>query len=288
MAEEIWNTFKLDGWREPVTVKYRGEITEEQIVKHPGFEKWLNTLRSSLKQQKFRDHPFHDFPYKLKEIEVQSYYLIETKAGKRPLFMNIVAKVENGKLDEKGNPESLPGVAFLRGGAVAVLIILRPSDSLDERYVVMTDQPRIPAGSLTFMEIPAGMIDPEDGSFAGAAARELKEEVGLELKAEDLIDMTELVLKGSRRDQEETLQDAMYPSPGGCDEFIRIFLWEKEMDRMQIDGMRGRLTGERSEREKITVRLLNYEKLLQVGARDGKTLAAWSLYEYLKRTRQVK
>lgn len=194
------NTFNLDGWADPVVVKHSKEITKEQIIKHSDFEKWVNTMKSSLKQQKFRDHPFHAAPYKLKEIEVQSQYMIETKSGSRPLFINIVAKVEN----EKG--ESLPGVAFLRGGAVAVLIILRPSDSLDERYVVMTDQPRIPAGSLSFMEIPAGMIDPEDGSFGGAAARELKEEVGLELKAEDLIDMTELVLKGHKT--EETLQDA--------------------------------------------------------------------------------
>jgi hypothetical protein len=29
---------------------------------------------------------------------------------------------------------------------------------------------------------------------------------------------------------------------------------------------------------------MNYDDLLEVGSRDGKTLAAWSLYEYLKRT----
>jgi ADP-sugar diphosphatase len=150
----------------------------------------------------------------------------------------------------------------------------------------MTQQPRIPAGSLGFMELPAGMIDPTDSTFRGTAARELKEEVGLVLKEEDLIDMTELALKG--HETEEMLENAMYPSPGGCDEFISIYLWEREMDRMQIDSLRGKLGGERSERENIRVRLFNYEKLLHVGARDGKTLAAWGLYEYLKRTRQIK
>jgi ADP-sugar diphosphatase len=34
---------------------------------------------------------------------------------------------------------------------------------------------------------------------------------------------------------------------------------------MQIDGLREKLGGERSEREHIRIRLLNYEKLLQGG-----------------------
>ena len=33
----------------------------------------------------------------------------------------------------------------------------------------------------------------------------------------------------------------------------------------------------------MTVRLLEYEQLVVGGAKDGKTLAAWSLYAYLKR-----
>jgi ADP-sugar diphosphatase len=37
--------------------------------------------------------------------------------------------------------------------------------------------------------------------------------------------------------------------------------------------------------EKITVRILDYEQLWKVGARDAKTLAAWGLYEALKRER---
>ncbi|KAL1605354.1 hypothetical protein SLS60_004902 [Paraconiothyrium brasiliense] len=275
-------TFELPGWVPAVPVTHDSGITQSQILDFRGFDTWQKTLKSSLKRQKFSDHEFNKDPYELKGIEIQSYDLIG-KAGTeshRPLFIKLRAKVESPQGD------SIPAVVFLRGGSVAVLIIVRPTDSLDERYVIMTEQARIPAGSLSFMEIPAGMIDPKDDSFGGTAARELEEEVGLKLKEEDLINMTELALKG--HETEEPLQNAMYPSPGGCDEFISIYLWEREMDRMQIDGLRGKLGGERSEREHIRIRLLNYEKLLQVGARDGKTLAAWSLYEYLKRTRQIK
>lgn len=153
-------------------------------------------------------------------------------------------------------------------------------DAPNERWVIMTEQPRIPSGSLQFMEIPAGMMD-KAKNFAGQAAKEIKEEVGIEVKESELTDMTELALRGHKA--KEKLQSAMYPSPGGCDEAIKIYLWEKEMERQRIENLKGKLTGDRAERENITVRLWEYERLLEVGARDAKTLAAWSLYEYLKR-----
>jgi 8-oxo-dGTP pyrophosphatase MutT (NUDIX family) len=52
-----------------------------------------------------------------------------------------------------------------------------PQDSQDEKHVLLTIQPRIPAASLAFPELPAGMVD-DGGNFAGAAAREIKEELG--------------------------------------------------------------------------------------------------------------
>lgn len=276
-------TFNLPGWNPAVSVKHDSGISKDQILNFRGFETWQRTLKSSLNRQRFSDHESYDDPYELKWIEIQSYDLVG-EPGTPVKDQNVIfIKMKANVVNKSG---SLPGIVFLRGGSVAVLIIVRPTDSLDERYVIMTEQARIPAGSLSFMEIPAGMIDRRDESFAGTAARELKEEVGLTLKEEDLIDMTALVLKG--HEIEESMQSAMYPSPGGCDEFISIYLWEKEMNRLEIEDLRGKLGGERSEREHIRIRLLSYEKLLQVGARDGKTLAAWSLYEYLKRTRQLK
>lgn len=269
-------SFTLDEWDEPVPVELAEDLTKNQILQFRAFNDWTAGLKYSLGKQKLSDHPFHKAPYTLRYIKIQAYDRVGAKGEERLLFVKLFALIQNG------NGETLPGAVFLRGGSVAILMILRPLDALDERYVVMTEQPRIAVGSLRFMEIPAGMLDDAD-NFAGAAAREIEEEVGLKLHRSELIDMTKLALQG--RQMEENLRDAMYPSPGACDEFISIFLWEQKKDRMEIDDLKGRLTGERAEQEKITVRLMNYEKLLHVGARDGKTLAAWSLYEYLKRTR---
>lgn len=278
MRDSIREDFRLEDWDPPVPVQLPEGLTKEQLLNFRPFKDWNATLKDSLRSQKYPKHPFHSAPYTVRHINVQAFDRFVINGKERLLFVKLFALVEN----EDG--EDIPGVVFLRGGSVAVLMILKPIDNVNERYVVMTEQPRVAAGSLTFMEIPAGMLD-DEYNFAGAAAREIDEEVGLKIKGSELIDMTEHVIQRPR--VEENLHRAMYPSPGACDEFISLFLWEKEMERARIEELKGKLTGERAAQEKITVRLLKYERLLDFGARDGKTLAAWSLYEYLQRTRDV-
>ena len=53
-----------------------------------------------------------------------------------------------------------------------------PKNSQAEKHVLLTVQPRVPAASLAFSELPAGMVD-DSGTFAGTAAREIKEELGI-------------------------------------------------------------------------------------------------------------
>ena len=128
------------------------------------------------------------------------------------------------------------------------------------------------------------MLD-DSGTFSGAAAKEIAEETGLEVQASELINMTELAL--SHVDNEEKLQNGVYPSPGGCDEFIPIFLWQRRIPRRQLKDWQGKLTGLRSEGEKITLKLTRLEELWKSGGRDGKTLAAWALYEGLRKDGKI-
>jgi len=252
-----------------VEVKLVPDITKDQLLAYGPFNDWLTTLQTSLALQKSKEHPFNDDEYVLKSIQIQAVDWF----GKRIGFIKFKAVVENGK------KEKLPGGVFMRGGSVAMLMILRPKDARDERWVIMTEQARIPAGSLSFKEIPAGMIDA--GTFTGAAAKEILEETGLTIPESELKDMTALALQSAKNP--ESLKAAMYPTPGGSDEFIPLFLWEKEMERHEIEELKGKLTGERAKGEKITVKLCDYEDLWKEGARDAKTLAAWALYEGLKR-----
>lgn len=176
----------------------------------------------------------------------------------------------------------------MRGGSVAILIVISPSDSSsDEEFVLLAVQPRIAAASLSFVELPAGMID-DSGTFTGAAAKEIKEETGLGISEDELVDMTRLAIQDTSTQTQDGgveahLKVGVYPSPGACDEFIPIFLARKRMSEKEMAGLKGKLTGLRDRGEKITLKIAKLQDVWKIAARDGKTLAAVALYDGLKR-----
>ena len=160
----------------------------------------------------------------------------------------------------------------------------------------MTVQPRVAAGSLAFTEIPAGMLD--GGSLKGAAANEIEEEAKLKVKESDLIDLSQLAVEdvpvspwtnanGASTNGSETVENALYPSVGACDEFIPIFLCQKRLTRRHMGWLKGKATGLRDEGENITLKLVPLSRAWRQAGRDAKALAAIALYENLKRERQV-
>ena len=136
------------------------------------------------------------------------------------------------------------------------------------------------------VELPAGMID-DAGTFAGGAAKEISEETGLQVPESDLLNMTEVAIPKSSLDSEEQLQRAMYPSVGGSDEFIPLFLWQKRVRRDTLQEWSGKLTGLRDFGEKITLKLCPLTDLWKVGARDAKCLGALALYEGLRKENKI-
>lgn len=182
--------------------------------------------------------------------------------------------------------ESLPGSVFLRGPSVGMMIVLQPDDlpkdSKEEKHVILTVQPRIPAGTLRLVELPAGMVD--DGTFSGSAAKEIKEELGLSIPGSELTNLSELAVPASSAGEEgEKLPQAMFPSAGGSDEYVPIFLHEKRVERETLKEWTGKLTGLREHGEKITLKLVKLDDLWKEGGRDSKALAAYAMYEGLKR-----
>jgi ADP-sugar diphosphatase len=183
-------------------------------------------------------------------------------------------------------------------------LVLQPDDvpqnTETDKHVLLTVQPRIAAGSLALTELPAGMLD--DGTFSGTAAKEINEETGLQVPESELINMSELAMANAtttppRTSQQhnsqhgervvENLQKAMYPSPGACDEFIPLFLYQKRVPRSQLDEWRGKLTGLREEGEKITIKLAKLEDLWKEGGQDAKALAALALYNGLRKEEEI-
>jgi hypothetical protein len=77
---------------------------------------------------------------------------------------------------DRASHQFLPGIVFMRGGSVGILVVLVAEDT-GEEFTVAVKQPRMPTGDFDSMEITAGMLD-NDGNFAGKAAEELAEETG--------------------------------------------------------------------------------------------------------------
>ena len=107
----------------------------------------------------------------------------------------------------------------------------------------------MPNGRIANEEIPAGMMD-DDNEFGGTACKEMFEETGLEINKSELEDLSHLFHPGTK---------GMYPSPGGCDEAIRLFTWRKSMSKLEIDALKGKCTGEIEEGEAIKLKIILYE-----------------------------
>ncbi|KAK4135839.1 hypothetical protein BT67DRAFT_376377 [Trichocladium antarcticum] len=270
-------------------------LTQDQLLAFHPFTTWLATLQTSLLSQTTTPaHPFHSAPYALHSITVQSHDLFGRPPHARVGFVKLTTHIANAA------GETLPGAVFLRGPSVAMLVMLLPDDGPtiarggkeedeeeEERYVLLTVQPRIAAGSLGFVELPAGMVD-EAGNFRGAAAMEIREELGMEIAARELVCLSDLVGgEGGEGGEGGLLPWAVYPSPGGCDEYVPIYMHERRVPRAQLGEWEGKLTGLREHGEKITLRLVRMRDLWRVGARDAKSLAAVALWEGLRREGKV-
>lgn len=228
------------------------------IMAFQPFRDWIEAFSRELRDRKDE--------VVVKEVCVQSVDFFGSKIG----FLKFKADVE---LVETG--KKVPGIVFMRGGAVAILLLLcskDPKTQLPTEHVLLTTQPRIAVPSLSFPELPAGMLD-GSGHFSGIAAQEIEEETGLQINESELVDLTALSHPSWR---------GIYPSAGGSDEFLRLFMCTKEMPHDEIVQLQGKLTGLRDHGEAITLKVVEFGKLWKE-APDVKVLSAVAILEGLKR-----
>ncbi|KAI7874751.1 putative NUDIX family hydrolase [Lichtheimia hyalospora FSU 10163] len=234
----------------------------DKVVAFQPFQDWVKRLD---KEQRDRQNEMD-----ITSIEIQSTDVFSSdKLG----FVKFKANV---KFKDTG--KSAPGITFMRGGSVSVLTILRCNDQSDkEDQILLTLQPRIPVASLAFPEIPAGMLD-GSGNFSGTAAREIYEETGLSIEEHELVDLTEKAYGNQWQ--------GVYPSAGGCDEFLRLFMCIKHMSHADIQKLEGKLTGLRDRGENITLKLVPLKDAWRM-APDAKLLSSLALYHSLKEQENV-
>lgn len=109
------STFTLPNSTPACPVHLTKDLGEDQLLAFPAFNNWIKTLQTSLEQQGNKSHTFHEAPYKLRRIDIQSVDFFGPSKD-RIGFIKLTAKVAND------NDEYLPGSVFLRGGSVAMLV----------------------------------------------------------------------------------------------------------------------------------------------------------------------
>ncbi|KAM7525659.1 hypothetical protein LguiA_015561 [Lonicera macranthoides] len=238
------------------------------IVAGPGvsFGQLKNAIESSLFQQWLKNIQTEtgilaNGDMSLNQVLIQGVDMF----GKRVGFLKFKADVIDKQTGQK-----VPGIVFARGPAVAVLILL---ESEGEAYAVLTEQVRVPVGKLV-LELPAGMLDDDKGDIVGTAVREVEEETGISLNLDDMVDLTAFL--------DQTTGCRVFPSPGGCDEEISLFLYRGEVSKEIITQLQGKETGLREHGELIKVHVVPYKKLWRMTA-DAKALMAIALHEMAKK-----
>ena len=155
----------------------------------------------------------------------------------------------------------LPGICFLRGNAVSILVALFCDDG--RVYSLLTDQPRVPLGLASVLELPAGMLDDTAHSVTGIAVQEMQEECGIVVRDKDFIDLTELACHEAVTAGQWPLS-ALSPSGGACDEMLRYLYLEKKVTTAELEEMQGRLHGLREHGEYITLMVVPMEDVWKI------------------------
>lgn len=216
-------------------------IDATEVVEHPLFKSWFDAL---------------DERYVVHRITIQSV----DKFGSHIRFIKML--VEATDVDDN----TIPGVVFLRGDSVAILPVLICEGV---EYALLTTQSRLPTTHFDYQEIPAGSL--ENGTFAGTAVREMKEETGL-----DLNDFTRI----------ELTTQPLFLSPGACDEEMTFFAARRKVTKAELDELRGKMTGVAEENERIVLNVVPLDALAL--SPDAKTVLAWALYKYGYTVEQLK
>ena len=137
-------------------------------------------------------------------------------------------------------------------------------------YSLLVEQPRVPIGHASCLELPAGMIDDETATVAGIAVQEMKEECGIDVHPSELVDLTAMACQ-SAVDAGHLPMAAIAPSPGGCDEFVRFLYLEKQVTKAEIEQMKGRLQGLRDHGEFIVLSVVPMEDVWKISG-DSKAM----------------
>ncbi|MEI7777009.1 MAG: NUDIX domain-containing protein [bacterium] len=220
------------------------------VLSSPLFQRWTKSISRSLK---------------VKSILIQSADVIRREGREYVLFIKLQAEIFSSE------GRKLPGVIFLRGDAVGILVVLEDENKQSHIVLVKGSMPAL--GDAFYLQMPAGMTDGQN-NIRAVAIREGKEETGINFEdGGELFNLGNLLcLPGANRGLL-----GLSASPGACDEKIHLFVYRKKVSRDFINSLDGRITGLPGDLEHLKLKVIRFEDL-PLETYDMKTLLAYFMY----------
>jgi hypothetical protein len=168
------------------------------------------------------------------------------------------------------NPKkTLPGISFIRGDSVAILVILNvaPRDKTHGglmKKLLLKQEARVPVGLVNCIETVAGMREGETPALHTASA-ELFQEIGFEVDPADIMPLR---------------SEPILMSQGGSDERMWLYCVEKNMTDDEYDELmaKNRVTtyGVPEEHEYITAVVIDFDDWKKIN--DSKLAICMAYY----------
>jgi len=224
------------------------------IPKHPHLIKSMTALQSAPKMINWVNKLDKE------EMQVKSITVTDIDwfaANPTPEKLGFV-KVSVDAIDLRTNKKIISNIAFIRGDAVAVLIVVKviaPSNAITE-YVLLCEQMRLPAGGYR-KEICAGMVD-ASGNIGSVVLKEVEEETGFKIK-----NVNDLIPLGST-----------YTSQGGSDEEVFLYAWTTTITENEFVEKLSEVFGNEEEGEEIKLHFTPMSTLRSTGLTQMKDAKA--------------
>jgi len=224
------------------------------IPKHPHLIKSMTALQTALKMINWVNKLDKE------EMQVKSITVTDIDwfaANPTPEKLGFV-KVSVDAIDLRTNKKIISNIAFIRGDAVAVLIVVKvitPSNAITE-YVLLCEQMRLPAGGYR-KEICAGMVD-ASGNIGSVVLKEVEEETGFKIK-----NVNDLIPLGST-----------YTSQGGSDEEVFLYAWTTTITENEFVEKLSEVFGNEEEGEEIKLHFTPMSTLRSTGLTQMKDAKA--------------
>ncbi|KAJ1652242.1 hypothetical protein IWQ61_007375, partial [Dispira simplex] len=121
-------------------------IDLQEVLSFPPFKRWVSTF-AQYQQSDNSTHQTLAQDIQINSVDIQSVDRFGKGAIGFIKFQVHAHYVSSGA--------SLPGIVFMRGGSIAILLILQADEEPHQEYTVLTVQPRLAVPDFTHPELPA-------------------------------------------------------------------------------------------------------------------------------------